>query len=181
MAGVMIASSIMFVRVLVEVSVVNAALLPTLWMPITVMFAGVIAGSCWLWFSGHTGEEANERIEIKNPFQLGMALKFGTLLAAILLLSEFIKDWLGDEGIYAISVVSGLMDVDAITLSLSRMAKDSLSADTAVLGIVLASATNTLIKGGIFAFVVGFRASLGLVLLLLAATGAGVLAAILAV
>ncbi|MFO7846325.1 MAG: MgtC/SapB family protein [Balneolaceae bacterium] len=178
MGGVMIASSIMFIRVLVEVSVVNSALLKALWIPISVMFAGVLTGGVWLWFFREE-DEASDQIELKNPFQLGMALKFGALLAAILLLSEFVKEWFGDGGIYAVSVASGLMDVDAITLSLSKMAREDLSADTAVIGIVLASATNTLVKGGIFAFFVGFKESLRLILLLLAATGAGLLAAFL--
>jgi len=60
------------------------------------------------------------------------------------------KEWFGDEGIYALSIVSGLMDVDAIALSLSRLAANELSANVAVIGIVLASAVNTVVKGFIY-------------------------------
>lgn len=180
MGGVLVASSIMFVRVAVEVSVVHSELLASLWLPLSVMFAGTVAGGLWLWFfGGNEDAETDEHIQLKNPFQLGTALKFGGLLALILLLSEGAKELFGDEGIYLLSVASGLMDVDAITLSLSRLAREDLSGDVAVNGIVLASATNTLVKGGIFAFYVGIRQSLRLILLLSAAVTAGLLTAFL--
>lgn len=162
-AGVLFASSIMFIRVLVEVSVVNASLLGPLWVPLLAMFGGMLLLGGWLVFQEQRGTATSETsIELKNPFQLGMALKFGALLGLMLVLSEGVQEWYGDGGIYALSVASGLMDVDAITLSLSRMAKDELAAEVATMGIVLASATNTLVKGAIFTFIAGWKAGLRL-------------------
>lgn len=162
-AGVLFASSIMFIRVLVEVSVVNASLLGPLWAPLLAMFGGMLLLGGWLVFQEQRGTATSETsIELKNPFQLGMALKFGALLGLMLVLSEGVQEWYGDGGIYALSVASGLMDVDAITLSLSRMAKDELAAEVATMGIVLASATNTLVKGAIFTFIAGWKAGLRL-------------------
>lgn len=94
---------------------------------------------------------------INNPLQLGTAIQFGILLAVILLLSEGMKNWFGDAGIYSLAIISGLMDVDAITLSLSRSAQGELSHATAAIGIILACASNTLLKGVMFATVAGIK------------------------
>jgi uncharacterized membrane protein (DUF4010 family) len=174
MGGVMVASSIMFVRVLIEVSIVNRHLVELLWIPISMMFLSVLGCGYWLWRS--SGRQQHEpEIEMKNPFQIKTALQFGLLLGLILLLSEAMKEWFGDSGIYILSVVSGLMDVDAITLSLSKMAKDSISETVAVMGIVLASAVNTLVKGFIFSFIAGLQRSLLLIGLLILSVLPGLL------
>jgi uncharacterized membrane protein (DUF4010 family) len=174
MAGVMLASSIMFIRILVEVSIVNPSLLGQLWIPIVVMFAAVLAGGLWL-LRSNSDSDKEPHIEVNNPFNIVTALKFGGFLALILFLSTAMKEWFGDEGIYLLSVVSGLMDVDAITLSLSRLAIEDISDDVAIFGIILASITNTLAKGFIFAFFVGFKESLQLIGLMLAAVVLGLI------
>jgi uncharacterized membrane protein (DUF4010 family) len=174
MAGVMLASSIMFIRILVEVSIVNPSLLGQLWIPIVVMFAAVLAGGLWL-LRSNSDSDKEPHIEVNNPFNIVTALKFGGFLALILFLSTAMKEWFGDEGIYLLSVVSGLMDVDAITLSLSRLAIEDISDDVAIFGIILASITNTMTKGFIFAFFVGFKESLQLIGLMLAAVVLGLI------
>jgi uncharacterized membrane protein (DUF4010 family) len=55
MAGVMAASSIMFIRVFIEVAIVNPALLSELWLPLIAMFLSVVGGGCWLWMRSSTG------------------------------------------------------------------------------------------------------------------------------
>lgn len=178
MGGVLFASSIMFIRVMIEVFVVNRALLDTLWIPLLVMFACQVAGGFWLWKRGSSKQQVTEKkIDLKNPFQLGMAVKFGIVLAVILLLTEAVKEWFGDAGIYTLALVSGLTDVDSITLSLSKMALDDLSAGTASIGIILAAASNTLVKGIIFVFFVGIKESFLLILLILSAIIPGLLVA----
>ena len=73
------------------------------------------------------------------------------------------------------------MDVDAITLSLSKMSADDLQEEVAVMGIILASVMNTLVKGAIFSFYVGIKKSLLLIILLIAAITPGFVAALLLV
>ncbi|HKL19283.1 MAG TPA: MgtC/SapB family protein [Halalkalibaculum sp.] len=177
MGGVVIASSIMFIRVLIEVAIVNISLMHQLWLPILVMFAGLLIGGIWLWFSDGDSESEPE-IELKNPFNLPTALKFGALLGAVMLLAAAAKEWLGDQGIYLLSLVSGLADVDAITLSLARLVLDDLNASVASMGIIIASATNTLVKGFLFAFFVGIKQSLRLMGVLLAAVIPGLIIAV---
>jgi uncharacterized membrane protein (DUF4010 family) len=179
LGGILVAAIIMFGRVVIEVAVVNVQLLEALWLPFAVMVATLSAGVVWLWQRQKL--DAQEQLQdYQNPLQLAMALKFGALLALVLLLSEAMLAWLGDQGIYLLAVGSGLLNVDAITLSLARMASGGLSPQVAVAGIVLASAVNTLVKGFIFAFVVGFQHSKWLVVFLFAATLPGVLLAFLA-
>jgi uncharacterized membrane protein (DUF4010 family) len=177
--GVLIASSIMFVRVMIEVFVVHAALLGLLWLPLTVMLLGLLGSLIWLWRrDGKNGTGQDQRLELKNPLQLGMALQFGLLLAVILVLAEAMKQWFGNQGVYILSVISGLMDVDAITLSLSKSARSSLEGEVAVTGIVLACATNTLFKGILFAGIAGFRKNIRVPVLMFAAMVPGVIIAL---
>lgn len=166
MAGVMLASTIMPFRVMVEVAIVNLPLLGRLWIPLVVLAASVLAGGLWLW--GRQNVQA-EPIELENPLNIVRALKFGAFLALILFLGTATQEFLGDRGVYVLSVLSGVMDVNAITLSLSRLSLYEISDRTAVYGIILAAATNTISKGVMFAFFAGFRQSLRLILLMAAA------------
>jgi uncharacterized membrane protein (DUF4010 family) len=95
--------------------------------------------------------------DIENPFRLKPALFFGAVFAVILLVSEQANELLGSSGVYATAFVSGLADVDAMTLTLSRLAADgTVSADVATTGIVIAAISNTLVKAGI-AWAIGTR------------------------
>lgn len=176
MAGVLIASVIMLIRVVIEVAVVNHGLLAQLWIPVTAMTAVTLLGIGWLWLSGDDSSgEKKQPLALTNPFQLKMALKFGILLGVIILLAAALKEWFGARGIYVLSVVSGLLDVDAITISLSKMATRELGDITAARGIILAAITNTFVKGLMFAFITKDKDSAKLILMMTAAGGAGLL------
>lgn len=152
--GVLLAWVIMFGRILVEVGVVNIGLLPSVWLPITV--GGVIAAawSARLYLRAATVDAGRrEPDNFTNPFRLVPAIQFGLLYGLVLIGSKGLFDWLGSTGIYAGAIVSGLADVDAITLSMAELAKTG-SAQVAVIAIVIASLVNTAVKCGI-AFVLG--------------------------
>lgn len=145
-----IASIVMFPRALIEVAVVNRELLPYVAVPLGAMTAtGVIVAGVVYWRSGtETTLEAGE--EVKNPFRLQPALLFGAVFAVVLLISEYAHALLGESGIYAIAFVSGLADVDAITITLSTLAGDgTIGPQLAVAGIVLGAISNTLMKAAI--------------------------------
>jgi uncharacterized membrane protein (DUF4010 family) len=159
-AGVLAASSIMFVRVLIEAGIVNPALLPSLLPPLVSMSIITLGGAYWLWRqSAHIAQTdtADETSTLSNPFELGSALKFGLLLSAILVLSIGAREWFGNTGLYLLALISGLADVDAITLSTARMSLSNLSADTARNAILIAAFTNTAVKV-MLALVIGGRA-----------------------
>lgn len=148
-SGILIACGTMFPRILIYCALINPALLSSLVWPVVVMTLLLYLPALIIW-KRHQGRLAVGRPELtQNPLDLKSALVFGLLLVAILLLGEFLQEWLGDLGIYVLAATSGVADVDAITLSLTRMSQDSLALQTAVIGIVIAAATNNLVKSGI--------------------------------
>ncbi|MFH5883299.1 MgtC/SapB family protein [Halalkalibaculum sp. DA3122] len=177
-AGVLVASSIMFVRVAVEVAIVNAELLHPLWIPLAVMLVLTAGGGIWLWSRHKEFSRDQPTLELKNPLQLFTAIQFGLLLGLILLLATAMEKWYGNQGIYLLALFSGLMDVDAITLSLSRMAQNETDPQVAVSGIIIAVIANTFVKAGLFVFWAGFRKSKSLIWLVLMISAAGVLSLI---
>lgn len=148
-AGILVACGTMFLRVLVEVAVVHAALLPDLLPALLVMAAIVYGAAAWHWYrQAESGSEVLPEASA-NPLQLRTALQFGGLLALIMLAAAGAKEWLGDAGIYLLAAVSGINDVDAITLSVANLARNGLNDVVAANAIALAAAVNTVVKGGI--------------------------------
>jgi uncharacterized membrane protein (DUF4010 family) len=158
--GLLATSALMFPRVLLEVGLINASLLPTLIWPLGTATLVYAVGA--LLYFRRAGVETEEQAEppLKNPFEIGPALRFAALLALILLLVEGAQRWLGDVGVYLVALMSGLADVDAITLSLARSAQSDLQAQVAVNGIFLAALSNSLVKGFLVALIGGRQLAL---------------------
>jgi uncharacterized membrane protein (DUF4010 family) len=153
--GIVIASTIMFVRVLILASVIHPALGWSLALPIAFPTALGAALGLVLWRKKEGQAEA--KLEMKNPMELGQALQFGLLFAVVLFVARAAHHYFGSAGVYVASALAGLTDVDAITISAARLALDHvLSYSTANASILLACATNTLVKGSI-AVVIGGR------------------------
>jgi len=146
--AITVAWTVMFIRVLVEVGVVYPALLNLVWVPIGASGLVGIFYCLYLFFSQRTTEKAN--VEFSNPFDLGSAIKFGLLYALVLLISRAAQMYLGDTGLYLSSILSGATDVDAITLSMAELSKTGVvEMPKAALAIILATMSNTAVKGGI--------------------------------
>lgn len=140
-----VASSMMFLRVLFEVSVINPNLIsllaaPMLTMGILGIFLGLIA-----WKTTKI-KEVDTDIKLSNPFSLKPALIFGGLFLVILFASKIADIYFGSSGIYITSIISGVADVDAITISMAILARDTIAPDVAVTAITLAAISNTVIK-----------------------------------
>ncbi|KOH15633.1 DUF4010 domain-containing protein, partial [Vibrio parahaemolyticus] len=67
----------------------------------------------------------------------------GMMLAVIMLLSHALAEWFGNAGVLILSALSGITDVDAISLALGRQSIQILSVTTAALGILIAASVNT--------------------------------------
>jgi uncharacterized membrane protein (DUF4010 family) len=147
--AIMIAWTVMFVRVLIVVGALNRQLLGGLWMPIGAASLVGLLYCVYLYFSQRTDETRD--LEYSNPFELGPALTFGSLYAVMLIVSKAAEVYLGQTGLYLSSIVAGLTDVDAITLSLVDLfsAPQGIGLLTASRAIVLAAISNTVVKGGI--------------------------------
>jgi uncharacterized membrane protein (DUF4010 family) len=148
--------STMFVRMLVIVGILDPTLLMKLW-PLGVMaVAGYITALVfYLQFRGEVVPRSE--LSFRNPFELGPAFRFGLLYAAVIFVSKAAQVLLGDRGLYASSVFSGLADVDAITLSVLRFHQEGMAARTAVTAITLAALTNTIVKAAIATWLAGAR------------------------
>lgn len=155
--GILIACGTMFPRILIYCAIISPTLLPSLVLPVVVMSLLLYGPSLIIWKRYAGRLKVSQPALTQNPLDLKPALLFGLLLVGILLLGEFLQTWLGELGIYMLATTSGIADVDAITLSLTRMSNDSLAQQTAVLGIVIAAATNNLVKSGI-AWAIGQKA-----------------------
>ncbi len=110
--------------VLVRLSVLAAVLAPSvLTQLLPVLAGGLVAGGIGAAYGVHRLQPQGElpMLAMGNPSELRTALGFGLLYAGVLLAAAWLSDWLGNRGLYAVAVVSGLTDVDAITLSSLRL------------------------------------------------------------
>ena len=148
--GLLLAWGVMFVRVVVEVVVVNPPLVWRVISPMTVM-ALVTGLGALLLLRASRGAPASADLELKTPFSLTAAIRFAVVFAAVLLVVKLAETYLPTTGLYAVAALAGLADVDAITLSVADRARDSLDHLTAARAIVIAATTNTLAKGALVA------------------------------
>ena len=111
---------------------------------------------------------------METPFALSPALKFGVFFMIILLFSNFSRTLFGDHGLYIVGMISGLADVDAITLYTAAMAaKGEIETNTATTAITIAVISNTIMKL-IYSIMLGsrkFAQTMGIATLLIIASG----------
>lgn len=148
-AGILLSGSVMIVRVLIVASAINNALLIPLAWPLGAAGLAMVAMSGFLFLAHGKGATERPELAISNPFELGTALKLAALIALISLLAKWIGAGFGDAGLAVLAALSGIADVDAITLSMSRMSREEgLSVRTAAGCIAIAVAVNTAVKAG---------------------------------
>ncbi len=145
--GVILSNGIMFVRVLVLAFIINFVLFIHLLFPFLILILATCFFSYFLWRKAKKVKKTN--ITLTSPFTLSPALKFAFLFAGVLALAKVAEVYFSSQGIYVISIISGIADVDAITLSLSQLTTGSLLLETARNGIIMAALTNVAVKAGI--------------------------------
>lgn len=144
-AGILVACATMVVRILVVASVFNAGLLTWLLPPlvVTAIVLGAYAAAL-AWHGKARGEVAE--IGLKTPFELAEVLKFGALLAVIVVASHVATRLAGAAGALTVAALSGIADVDAVTLSMTRLAGTAVAPLTAVDAILIAAGVNSISK-----------------------------------
>jgi len=144
---IMIASTIVFGRVLIEVAIVAPDILPDVGPPLAVMMGwmALISVALFLFRSGET-----EHVPLEDdPSELKAAIVFGVLYAAVLFAVAAVKEHFGNEALYVVAALSGLTDMDAITLSTAQMInKDRLDVDTGWRMILIGALSNLVFKAG---------------------------------
>jgi uncharacterized membrane protein (DUF4010 family) len=145
--AILVAWSVMFVRLIGVVAVFNSALTGSVWLPLLLASGVGLLYCLYLWRKQEKSH--GEEVTFSNPFKLGPAIKFGLVFTLILFASKAALHYFGSRGVYLSSFVAGLADVDAIAFSLAKLAmeQNGLSISMAGRAIVIAAAANTLLKG----------------------------------
>jgi len=157
-SGAMLAASgVMYLRLLALLFIFNRDLLHRLAVPFLLLAAAGLLGG-WLWTQRSDGKEAKaeEKFQPKNPLELGAAFLFAGLFVAMLFITHVALLYLGRAGLYALAGVMGVTDVDPFILSLANSTSTLTPVATAGGAIVIAAASNNLIKG-VYAYSFGDR------------------------
>lgn len=138
--------TVMIPRVLLQAGIINMALVRTLWLPLTVMGGALLAYAVFLFFTrkGHDSDQ----VEVRNPFELKPAFIFGLLYGVILVISRAAEVYFGNTGVYVSSVIAGIADLNAITLTMAELSQPmgNLDPGVAAQAITLAIISNTVVK-----------------------------------
>ncbi|HHF3063534.1 TPA: MgtC/SapB family protein [Vibrio diabolicus] len=146
-SGILLSCGTMFPRLLIVLSVINPQLVKLLWPIVMAMMVALYIPAWWIWRRSEV-EQIEQSNKQTNPLALQSALFFGLVLAVIMLLAHALSDWFGNAGVLLLSALSGITDVDAISLTLGRQSTQTLSVTTAALGILIAASVNTIVKMG---------------------------------
>lgn len=148
--GVITASSMMFLRVLLIIAILNSELAVPLFIPLVIFaLAGIIASIVFYKKNINIPEAA---IELKNPFELKSAFVFGIIFGLTIFLAKAAQIYFGDQGLYAASALAGFSSVDAISISISRLFGSNITLLVAMKAILFATISNTVIKMSISSF-----------------------------
>jgi uncharacterized membrane protein (DUF4010 family) len=149
---ILVASTVVFFRVAAEIGLVAPAILPRM-LPQLAAMTLLMAATCGLHYLLFLRRLPSERMVADiDPSNLKAAVVFGLLYAVVLFVIAFARDKFGDAGLYWVSVLSGLTDMDAITLSTARMIQqERVAFDTGWRMILIGALANLVFKGAIAA------------------------------
>lgn len=171
--GAIAANAVLYPRVIVATSILNASIVPSL----AAYLAAPFAVACLVAVAGmrRSRHDGSPDVASRNPLQLGSALKMALLFQAVLMIVHVAREWGGQSGVLTTAAILGLTDVDALTVSMARGAAGAAPV-AAALAIAVGVLSNTVMKLGL-ALVLGsprFKAIAGgaLALMLVALAGA---------
>lgn len=152
--GATLACAAMFARMAVLVAVAAPALGTGPILTFAAMAAtGAAAGAL---LTARSARDGLPELSVGNPLQLSAALKFAAFLAGVMVVGRFLSERFGDSGVLLTAAVAGLVDVDAITLSIGRMvAEQAVAVPVATLALFIAAAVNQVTKLGLAAYLDG--------------------------
>jgi uncharacterized membrane protein (DUF4010 family) len=143
-AGILVAGVVMMLRTGAIALALNGAFLAPL-IPALLTAAAVLGiGAAVLWFRNVQRETPD--LQIGNPLAIGTAIKLAALLVAVMLAAELVRRIFGGVGVLVVAALSGAADVDAVTISMARMAGGDVDSNTAARAVMVAIAVNTISK-----------------------------------
>ncbi|HSF55584.1 MAG TPA: MgtC/SapB family protein [Algoriphagus sp.] len=147
--AILAASSIMFVRVLIWTFIFNQTLFNRLLPAVGLVFLSAIGVTIFIFFKRQNQKNTDTEIPLKKPLDLKGALIFGVIYTVILLVVSYANENLGESGTLVSSAIAGFSDIDAITISISKLSGLKLDLGIASIAIMIAAISNTLVKMGI--------------------------------
>jgi uncharacterized membrane protein (DUF4010 family) len=145
--AVILASSIMFPRLILQIGVFNQALMKNIALPLLVMGGVGMVLAAFYFFRSRGNGSQHESVSFSNPFSLKAAITFGLVFSVILVFTRVATVYLGSAWLPAVAVVSGLTDADAIAFSVSDSERAGLiTLDWASFNLVLGALSNTFMK-----------------------------------
>ncbi len=144
----LVASGMMYLRLAALVTLFNRRLIMLLGAPFLVL-AGAGLGLGWLWsrIPDEKSGDVQREFEPKNPLELGAALGFAALFVAILVATHLVVQYLGKAGVYSLAALMGVTDVDPFIMGMTQSAGADAPLNVAACGILIAAASNNLVKG----------------------------------
>ena len=142
--GVLLASSVMYLRIFIIVVFLELKLAMHAWLPLIIF--GITGLLISYLFKKKIPSPINEVFELKNPLELRFALLFGLIFGIVIVVSKAAQLYLGTEALYGVSAIAGITSVDAIVLSVIHLLPVSINISTAVAAIIIATAANNIVK-----------------------------------
>jgi uncharacterized membrane protein (DUF4010 family) len=165
--AVVAACTVMLPRVLIATGLVNANFAATLIVPFALMAVPGVAYALWVGLRKRPKTDPRDTPELGNPLSLGTAIKFAVLYSLIAFLVKMVRALGWTQSVYPLSFISGLTDMDAISLSIAReQSSEAAAPGLATRAVVLAAVSNTLLKAGMAIAIgsPGLKARIGIVL-----------------
>ncbi len=148
-AGTLAACGMMFLRMTIIVLSIQPALLQKIGLPMVAAGVMLLALGAWQW-KRRTPAVGPAQADQLAPFDLSMALGFGLLLGVMAVIAQVATQWLGNSGLFLVAGLSGLADVDAITVTVLRMqASGGLPDASSMVAIGIAVTANMVTKASI--------------------------------
>ncbi|MGA9964338.1 MAG: MgtC/SapB family protein [Terriglobales bacterium] len=146
--GILIASGVMYLRLVVLLALFNRQLMSLLALPFLVL-AGLAVGVGWLWTrrADPSAQAVQREFEPKNPLELLAAFLFAVLFLAMLIATQLAVTYLGKAGVNTLAAVMGVTDVDPFILGMTQAAGALTPLKVAAAAVLIAAASNNLVKG----------------------------------
>jgi len=153
--AILTASGVMYVRLAVILSIFSTVLRNEL-APVLAVLGVLTMIVGFIWSRTNAKSAPTHESESRNPLEIRSALIFAVLFLAMMIITRLVLQNLGSSGVYLLSILTGVTDVDPFILSLTQSAGASTPTLTAICGILIAAASNNVTKG-VYAFMFAER------------------------
>jgi uncharacterized membrane protein (DUF4010 family) len=147
LAGITLATGVMYLRILVIVAVFNLALARTLAAPLISLSAGALLMTALQYRIRPASSESAEPLPVsRNPLELGAATVFAVLFVLTSMLSSWVTGAFGIPGMYSLAAITGVTDIDPFVLNLAQGSASGVPAAAIAAAILIATSSNGLLK-----------------------------------